>query len=67
MGLTLHWSLPTQVCNRATWGTSHPLPCTQDRPCVVNDYIRQKVGLIQRNRADVEEYTSKKNTVPEDS
>ena len=43
MELTLHWSLPIQVCNSATWGTSHSLLCTQDHPCVVNDYNQQEV------------------------
>ena len=30
-------------------------PCTQDRPCVVNEYIRQEVGVFQQNKADLEE------------
>ena len=29
--------------------------CTQDRPCVVNDYIRQEMGLFKQNTADLEE------------
>jgi len=52
MGLILHMSSPTQLCNSAISGTSHPLLCTQDRPCVVNDYTRQEVGLFKRNMAD---------------
>ena len=55
MGLTLHWSSPNQVYNSATGGTSHPLLCTQSRPCVVNDYIREAVGLFKWNTADLEE------------
>ena len=51
MGLNLHWSSPIQVCNSATWGTFF----AHDRPCVVNDYIQQEVGLFQRNTADLEE------------
>ena len=46
---------PTQVCNSATCGTGHPLPCTQDRPCRVKNYTRQEVGLLKWNTADLEE------------
>jgi len=52
-GLTLHWFSLTQVCNSATRDTSHPLLCTQDCLCVVNDYARQEVGLFKRNMADL--------------
>jgi hypothetical protein len=55
MGLTLHWSSPTQVCSSATCATSHSLLCTQDRPCVVINYMRPDVGLLKQNTADLEE------------
>ena len=38
-----------------------PLPYTQDRPCVVSNYIRPEVSLFKRNTANLEEETSKKN------
>ena len=74
MRLTLHWSSPNQVCNSATWGGNHSLPCTQDRPCVVKNYNRQEVGMLKRNTGDLEEQTLKKiseskvwTTMPKDS
>ena len=62
-GLSLHWSSPTQVCNSATWGTGHALPCTQDCPVVLNNYIRTEVSQSIRNTADLHQNTSK--NIPE--
>jgi hypothetical protein len=41
-----------QQCNLSI---GHSLLCTQDRPCVVLNYIRPEVGLFKQNTADLEE------------
>jgi hypothetical protein len=47
-GLTQHLSSQFQVCNSAAWGTSYPLPCTQERPCL-------EVSLLERIKADLQQ------------
>ena len=51
------------MCSSATGVTRHSLPCTQDRACVVSNYIGPQVSLFKRNTADLEENTSEKKSL----